>query len=251
MLNTRTKLFYGLASWLLMPVALYYGLQVRARTPRQAPPSGPQSGVAGVAGKEAYHLLVIGDSSACGVGVENVADSLAPQIAGFINSKSNASASWSISGSNSATSGQIRDHVTPNLERKPYTHIVLSLGTNDMKNFHTVGRFKKAFGGLLYALHAKWPDATLIWSPLIDMKTVPGFPAPLSAILQMRRELINDMGVKLCNERYATVAPFLESSNPLGYSMDGFHASAAGYGYWAELLADTILALPEPAGHST
>ncbi len=240
MSDSLKRFYYGVASWVLAPAALYQGLRVRASTVRQTPPLGPQSGTVGE-GEPVLRILVIGDSSACGVGVSTVDETLAPQIARVLHDRTSKAVRWQISGSNSATSEQIRDHVVPNLERKPYTHIILSLGTNDMKNYHTVGRFKKAFGGLLYALHAKWPDATLIWSPLIDMKTVPGFPGPLSSILQMRRELVNDMGMRLCRERYADVAPVLESSNPLGYSMDGFHASAAGYAYWAELLAETIL----------
>ena len=184
---------------------------------------------------------MIGDSSAAGVGADNIEETVGCQIANILNEETGATVSWRIAGSNSAISSEVRDHVVPNLERLPYSHIVLTVGTNDMKNFLTARRFKRGFGGLLYALKAKWPEATLIWSPMIDMHTVPAFPPMLARIMDMRRRIINRMGRQLCRERHTIAAPVLDSANRLGFSVDGFHASAAGYRSWAELLARTIL----------
>lgn len=231
----------GIVSWLLSPVALYLGLKVRSQTPRLLPPSGPKNGHVGNEGKSAYNILVVGDSSAAGVGVDDVNDSIGPQLAQILHQKTKASVSWSIAGANSAICEEVRDHVVPNLERHIYTHIVLCVATNDMKNFLTDRRFKRGFGGLLYALHAKWPDTPIVWTPMLDMTTVPGLPPLLGRILQMRARIINERARQLCRERHATVAPQLQATDPSGFSVDGFHASAAGYHYWAELLADTIL----------
>ena len=77
---------------------------------------------------------------------------LAAQLAALIAASTGRAVRWRAAGFNSATSGQIRDHVVPNLAADPWTHIVLAIGTNDVKNFHSLPRFKKEFGGLLYAL---------------------------------------------------------------------------------------------------
>lgn len=231
----------GIVSWLLSPIALYLGLKVRSRTPRLLPPSGAKTGHIGKAGTTTYKILIIGDSSAAGVGVDDISESIGPQLAQILHHKTGATVSWRIAGANSAISEEVRDHVVPHLQRDTYTHIVLCVATNDMKNFLTDRRFKKGFGGLLYALHAKWPDTPIIWTPMLDMTTVPGLPPLLCRILQMRADIINRRGRQLCRERHAIVAPRLDSTDPAGFSVDGFHASAAGYHYWAGVLAQTIL----------
>ncbi|MEM9104354.1 MAG: SGNH/GDSL hydrolase family protein [Pseudomonadota bacterium] len=248
-------LFYGIASWVLVPAALFLGIRLRARTPRLVPPGGRPFGQIGSSGQPRYSLLVIGDSSAAGVGADHVEETLGCQIAQHLHTKTGSTVAWRNAGSNSAISEQLRDHVVPNLERLPYSHVVLAVGTNDMKNFLTAKRFKRGFGGLLYAVKARWPEAQIIWSPMIDMRTVPAFPSLLATIMEMRGRIINRVGQQLCRERYALAAPQLDSSNPAGFSVDGFHASAAGYEYWAELLARTILendaAASEPAPEKT
>jgi lysophospholipase L1-like esterase len=148
--------------------------------------------------------------------------------------------SWRTAGANSATTEELRDYVVPNLAPEPYTHIVILAGTNDMKNFLSRRRFDDGFGGMLFAMHAKWPDATMIWSPIIDMRTVPALPWPLGAILELRVKMMNALGEQLCRERFAIAAPQLEAHDMEGFARDGFHASAKGYGYWADLLADVI-----------
>jgi len=228
-------------SWLLSPVALFLGLRVRARTPRLPPPPGKRSGKAGTGREARYRLLVIGDSSAAGVGTDHMRDSLGPQLAAILSARTGETVRWRVAGANSAIAEQIRDHVVPNLEPHAYTHIVLCVGTNDMKNFLTARRFRNGFGGLLYALHTRWPDASIVWTPLLDMTTVPSLPPLLGHILEMRASILNRLGTQLCRERNAIVSQRLDSRNPKGFSVDGFHASPAGYGYWAGVLADTIL----------
>lgn len=231
----------GIISWLAAPIALYLGLRMRAATPRLLPPPGNKSGHIGNDTEPAYNILVVGDSSAAGVGVEDINQSIGPQLGAILHRETGAAVSWRIAGANSAICENIRDHVVPNLERHRYTHIILCAATNDMKNYLTARRFKKGFGGLLYALHSKWPDAQIIWTPMLDMRTVPGLPPLLGRILQLRAEIINRRGRQLCRERHAIVAQQLQATDPAGFSVDGFHASAAGYHYWAELLAQTVL----------
>ena len=234
-------LFYGIASWLLMPVALIEGIKLRARTERLHPPNGKSFGVVGQGAEPEYRILVMGDSSAAGVGADRIEDTIAPQIAAVVHERTGATIAWRSAGSNSAICEQLRDYVVPNLERHDYTHVLIAAGTNDAKNYLTARRFKKGFGGLLYALRAKWPTATIIWSPVIDMRSVPAMPPLLARILEMRVRIINRVGCRLCPERCAIAAPRLQPPDASGFSADGFHAGASGYRYWAELLAETLI----------
>jgi len=234
--------FAAALTWLAFPLYAWQGLGVRRRTTRMLPAAGPV--IHALAGSEpAIALLVLGDSSAASVGIERSEDGLASRLAGLLSERTGRAVRWRAAGFNSATSGQIRDFVLPNLAAEPWTHIVLAIGTNDTKNFHSVSRFKKEFGGLLYALRAKWPEARVLWSPVLEFTRAPAMPDLLGTILEVRAREMNRMGERLCRERGAVPVPRLPITDPLeGFSTDGFHASAAGYRAWAEHLAPHVLA---------
>ncbi|TPN78609.1 SGNH/GDSL hydrolase family protein [Mesorhizobium sp. CU2] len=231
----------ALLTWLGFPVYVWQGLGVRRRTSRMLPAQGPV--MHEIAGKTpAVSLLVLGDSSAASVGIEQSEYGLAAQLAGLIAECTGRAVRWRAAGFNSATSGQIRDFVLPNLSADAWTHIVLAIGTNDTKNFHSVPRFKKEFGGLLYALRAKWPEARVVWSPVLEFTRAPAMPPLLGKILEIRATEMNRMGVRLCDERGAVAASRLLITNPeAGFASDGFHASEAGYRAWAAHLVGFVL----------
>ena len=229
----------GLISWLLVPLALVKGLGVRKTAPRLPPPGGRPMGQAGN-GKAEIRLLIIGDSSAAGVGADRMEDTLGPQLATILNHVTGKSVTWRNAGANSAIAAQVRDHVIPNIEERDFTHVIVTIGTNDAKNFVTRSAFKKGFGGLLYAVHARWPEAKVYWSPVVAMPDVPALPASLGFILGLRAQIINSMGAQLCRERNATALEPLPVGGPEGFAIDGFHANALGYEHWAQHIARFI-----------
>lgn len=229
-----------LLSWLAFPVYAWQGIGVRLRTRRLLPAEGPVMHAIPGEG-EAVRLLVLGDSSAASVGIERTDGGIAALLAGMIARDTGRPVAWRAAGFNSATAGQLRDFVLPNLDHASWTHVIVAVGTNDAKNFHTLGRFKREFGGLLYALNAKFPGARIVWSPVIDMTTIPALPPLLARILEVRASAINAVGTRLCHERGAVPASRLPVEDPLlGFSVDGFHASQAGYRAWAEHLLPLI-----------
>lgn len=230
----------ALLSWLAFPVYVWQGVRVRMRTERMVPADGAVAG--GIAGNGGpVRLLVVGDSSAASVGIRTTDKGLAAILAGLIGARTGLAVEWRAAGSNSATAGELRDFVVPNLAQDAYTHIVVSIGTNDAKNFHTARRFKREFGGLVYALKAKWPHARIVWSPVVDMRLVPAMPGALGQILEIRASLLNRLGIRLCLERGAVPALRLPILDATGFSTDGFHASEAGYAYWAEHLLPFVV----------
>lgn len=223
----------GLVSTLCFPVYVVVGLYTRARSMRLSPARGPRSGQHGE-GEPATRLLTIGDSSAAAVGIDKTSGAMGPQLAGLLKVKTGEAVYWHISGHNSAVSSEVRDYIVPNLPPEDFTHILIMLGTNDMKNWHTVRRFKRDFGGLLYALRARFPEARIYWPQAMDMVWVPALPKVLAHILNWRRQLLNRKGAQLCVERGVICIPPLEVENQSGFCRDGFHASEIGYAAWAQ-----------------
>lgn len=237
----------ALFSWVSFPVYVWQGISVRLRIERLHPAEVPHEGRFDGKGDE-ISLLVAGDSSVAGVGMTRLDDTLAFNIARTLNERSGRPVRWRAAGANSATSGDLRDHVIPHIEDRDFTHVVLAIGTNDMKNFHVIRRFKREFGTLLYAVRARFPEACIVWSPVADMTRIPALPSALGRILQIRAELINAMGARLCNERGAMMADPVPIHGPQGFARDGFHAGPAGYRSWAEHLAEYLVPeRPSPA----
>ena len=223
----------SILSWICLPVYVIYGTYVRSISMRLSPASGPRSGQFGEGDAE-IRLLAIGDSSAAAVGIKHTSGAIAPQMAGKLHKQTGKPVSWHISGHNSAVAGEIRDFVVPNLEPVPYTHIVIMLGTNDMKNWHSVRRFKREFGGLLYALRTRFPEAKMYWHQAIDVRQAPLLPYVLGTIMNLRVKLLNRKGAQLCVERGVVCVPPMPVTLAEGYCEDGFHANETGYDAWAD-----------------
>lgn len=232
-------LLLSLLSQLCLPIYFAQGIWVRSRSMRLSPAEGPRSGQFGN-GDASVRLLAVGDSSAAAVGIERTEGALGVQLAKIIHERDGFPVAWHISGHNSAVSGEIRDLVVPNLPRRDFTHIVIMLGTNDIKNWHSVARFKREFGGLLYALRTRFPEAKLYWHQAIDLTNVPALPQPLATIMNWRRRLINRKGAQLCVERGAVAVPPLPNVHAEGFCPDGFHASEVGYEAWARHMLDHL-----------
>lgn len=234
----------ALITWLALPVYVWQGLVVRRRIERLVPAPLPPEGSFDGVGEE-LRLLCAGDSSVAGVGMTELEETLTYNLAHELNRRTGRPVYWRAAGANSATAGDIRDHIIPNLDRRDFTHVVLVVGTNDMKNFHAVSTFKRQFGSLVYAVKARYPHAQILWSPVADMTRIPALPKPLGRILQMRAELINAMGARMCRERGLMMAKPVPIEGPEGFARDGFHAGPDGYRSWARHLAACFCAALE------
>ena len=81
---TLAEIFY---SWAMLPVYAWQGLSVRRKTHRMLPPAN--RGIYHHAGTgQALRLLVLGDSSAAGVGVGKIEHSFSGLLPAFLNERS-------------------------------------------------------------------------------------------------------------------------------------------------------------------
>ncbi|MEO0635080.1 MAG: SGNH/GDSL hydrolase family protein [Pseudomonadota bacterium] len=240
-----------IASWLSFPVYALQGTYVRNTTPRMDPAVCPRLGTLGSMrashpGRgEEIRLLVIGDSSAGGFGVDSMDESLGAHLASILNQRTGRPVSVFAMGFNSAVAAELRDEVVGNLEHRDWTHVLVSVGINDTKNFHSLRRWTKGFGRLIFALRARFPGARIIWPEILAVKDMPRLPSPLRDIMEWRAQLLNARGRCLCSERGAYWLPRMLKGGPQCYALDGFHANSYGYRVWAEHMVEEMLKQPE------
>lgn len=231
----------SLLSWFMFPVYAWQGIRLRRRIERLLPADIPQRGILG-SKEPAFKILAIGDSTIASVGMDRVEDTFTYNVANALHQRTGRAVKWRGAGGNSATAADLRDFILPHIEERDFTHIIISVGTNDMKNFHAVRTFKKQFGTLLYAMRAHYPEAKIIWAPVPDMTKIPSLTKGLARVLSWRAALINDMGEQLCRERGAIFADPLPINGTDGFARDGFHPGPEGYRIWGEHLTDQIVA---------
>ena len=230
----------ALISWLALPIYIWQGLSLRKSIDRLNPPLEQNVRPAKGKGKP-YHLLLVGDSSAAGVGVDDIHDSLGGQLVKLLSEKTGRPVDIRIAGCNSATADELRNFAVPNIEHTQFTHVILNVGTNDAKNFHTGKRFCHDFGTLLYALKTRFPHARIIWSSILDLSTISTLPKPLNHILGIRSREMARRGAILCAERGAEIPDGDWNPSVENFSSDGFHASPKGYREWAKVLVAHIV----------
>lgn len=116
-----------LSTLALLPVLFVQGTKVRKNTPRLLEASGERQGIVGK-GKP-LSLLILGDSAAAGVGVENQKDALSGAIISELQDQY--SIRWKLHAKTGDTTKQVFQAVQ-HLEQQNYDVVVTSIGVNDV-----------------------------------------------------------------------------------------------------------------------
>ncbi|MCJ8825759.1 SGNH/GDSL hydrolase family protein [Acinetobacter baumannii] len=116
-----------LSTLFLLPVLFIQGHKVRKNTPRLAEAKGEREGRAGQG--KSLSLLILGDSAAAGVGVENQKDALSGAIIQELQNEF--SLQWKLHAKTGDTTRQVFNALQ-HLEEQKYDVIVTSIGVNDV-----------------------------------------------------------------------------------------------------------------------
>ena len=228
------------AMLLAAPVLIAQGRRLRRDTPRLPEAAGPWHG--SVEGPEPLRLLVIGDSTAAGVGAATQNDALPGNLARQLGARLGRGVRWTAVGRNGATS---RDLITDYLDTTVARHwdvVFLTVGANDALGLRSRAAFARDIRIILTALTAA--------SDLVLMSSLPAFfrfellPNPLRSNLYLHSRSLEDAARQVV----ATVPTVHMSPPPPPYTegffaTDLFHPSSIGYRDWAEFaIADAAAA---------
>lgn len=213
---------------LLSPVVLVQGRQLRRTVPR-LPEASPRAGGSRASG--ALRLLVIGDSSAVGTGVEQMTDALAGQLA----RRRPEAVAWRVAGAAGLRSDEVLARHLPEALEEPADLIVLLVGWNDALQLRSAGAFGTATAALLDALRTRNPGAriALVAPPRFGSFAV--FPQPLRAVLGAHVRGLTRAAARIASDHGVVLVPGFDG---VRVASDRFHPDEAGYA----ALADAVLA---------
>ncbi|MFL6630673.1 MAG: SGNH/GDSL hydrolase family protein [Vitreoscilla sp.] len=232
----------------LLPVLLAQGRRVRENALRLPEAAGERHGVAG-RGRVALRVLIVGDSSAAGVGVGTQDEAFAGQLAQSLAERTGAAVGWQLVATSGHTAGDAA-HALAGATLQKADLLVTALGVNDVLDQTRPPQFLAALDEI-HALAVTRAQVTHTWHcGLPPLGSFVLLPQPLRWILG--RDASHLDGALLRHlEGQATRLhlplpdaprmPGKDDATPEGWmARDGFHPGLLGYRQWGRQVAEAI-----------
>lgn len=230
---------------LLLPVVFAQGRWLRS-TMRMAPAAeGPASGSVPGSSGPAVRVAVVGDSTAAGCGVRSNDEGFAAALAAELVRSTGRTVEWSAVGQFGATARRVRYRLLPRLGEGIDVVVVLA-GANDVLAGRGPAQWRDDVAGILTDLAGRAGRVVVTGIPPFAL--FPSLPAPLGRYLGERAAALDAVSREVCarSPGRATWIGTTGTPPPGFFAADRFHPSAAGYRYWAGVVARHIdLALKE------
>ena len=233
-----------IARTLLAPLLLAQAKRLFKTMPRLPEASGDRQGVVGEG--PPLRLLVVGDSSAAGVGVETQDQALLGRTVGRLAATHRVE--YRLEARHGATLSRTLRHLKK-LDPAPFDVAVTSVGANDVTAGRDLNPWLASYRELVAELRTRFTVGHVVVSGLPPMGAFPALPNPLRWVIgrQARR---HDRALKAWagsdgNLSYAglgTVPGDRLHDVPMDQIMsaDGFHPGPQIYDVWAERVVDRI-----------
>ncbi len=230
------------------PVVMSQARRVRRSTPHlpeaELPWRGEHTVATGAASGTAgdavpLRLLVLGDSTAAGVGVATQADGLPGRLAVALAARLERPVAWRAVGRNGATTRDILATFVDEAFSEPYDLLFLSIGANDALTLRAAGAYARDLRRILHLARQHQPDALVLVSSMPSFGQFDLLPQPLRTSL-----LRHALNLERAGRSVVSGDPHWRmSSQPPPYvegffADDAFHPGVVGYREWAEWAVD-------------
>lgn len=209
---------------------LIQGRKVRNNIIKLPEPDGKRDGRIGEG--DDLHLLVVGDSSAAGVGVKRQQDALLGQITQGL--KEQFTVHYNLQAISGATTLETMAHISSKASCR-YDVILVSLGVNDITSRVSRSQFHQQQHSLIEQLTEKFSPQLIIFSGLPPVGQFPGLPQPLRWYLGQQATAFDNQLKKIVNQQdnlaYINVSAL--NNNAEDMALDGFHPGKPIYEQWA------------------
>ena len=222
---------------LLLPVLATQAIQVRRRALRLPEPIGPRHGRLGSG--PPISVLILGDSSAAGVGASHQHDALAGQLTQHL--AQSFDVRWRLQARTGATTASTLADLA-HAETEPFDVIITVLGVNDVTRLLPSAVWLRRQRRLIERLRHLHGPRRIYMSGVPPMGAFPLLPHPLRWTLGRQAKLF-DRGLAAMTEALPDVThvPFDLPMDPSLMAHDGFHPSVNLYRIWGDRKASRII----------
>jgi lysophospholipase L1-like esterase len=222
----------------LAPVLIAQGMALRRHALRLPEAAGPRRGEAGDG--PPLRLLIVGDSSAAGVGARDQRAALAGRLAAELGTTHRVT--WRLTARTGATTADTLARLSTT-QPEPFDIAVTALGVNDVTRSVPLARWCAHQVALRILLTERFGVSHVIASGLPPMGDFPALPQPLRWVAgASARHLDRGLARAAAHDPRWSHARFAVTLTPDLMAEDGFHPGPAGYALWARMLAPSIRA---------
>jgi lysophospholipase L1-like esterase len=226
----------------LSPLLVRQARRVRQRTPRLPEASGDRTSIELTAGAtDLLRLLVVGESTAAGVGVADLRDALPRQLAVALAARRQCNVKWSMSARTGATASFTARELAPVAPIGQDIAVVM-VGVNDALRFTSRPTWRTHIDQLINELEQHMrPSGQVLLAGLPDLGRFGTFPQPLRVVLGLHaRALDHDLRTIAGRRAGVTYLAMPPVSSPELFAEDRFHPNAAAYQVLAAYFADAL-----------
>ncbi len=238
-MNLRPNLLSRVAAVPLAPVLFVQARRARASIPRLPDAALPWTG--SLPGADLIRLLVLGDSTAAGVGADSQAEALPGSFAHEFGDRFDRGTGWTAIGANGATSRDILDHFIGEAAAESYDVVFLTIGANDALGLRSRRAFARDVREIARRLREGSPDALILVSLMPRFDRFRSLRGPLRWNLAVHAASLDDaarVAVRGLDRVFALPKP--PPYTPTFWASDLFHPGPAGYREWAEFVIDSV-----------
>jgi len=235
---------FWLMCLLLAPLLFVQARRARRDTPRLPEAGGADWGRKGSGDGPPLRLLVVGESTAAGVGVAEHRQGLGAHLARALAARHQNTVTWQVIGVNGIRALGLNRHLG---DRPPAEAdlAVISLGVNDTTGVTRPSRYRQHLTDLIGTLRRHRPDLPVYLLAVPPMQHFTALPRPLRDLLGQRAAQLDRTQQTLAAQLHGVHhLAYPAIADPACLAEDGYHPSEKGYAYIADQVAGQLRPAP-------
>lgn len=181
--------------------------------------------------EQPLRLLLLGESTVAGVGVEHQEQALAGQLAIQLSQQLGRAVQWQASGRNGAVAADCIEDLLPPVVEQQWDLALIVLGVNDTTHLTSRPRWRRNLQEIIQQLGRCSGQVMLTEVP--PLGHFRALPQPLRGWFGLRAGLMSRDLQRVANDSRARYLSLDMPFEPIYLARDGYHPSAAGYQQWA------------------
>ncbi|HEX6911468.1 MAG TPA: SGNH/GDSL hydrolase family protein, partial [Longimicrobium sp.] len=193
-------------------------------------------------------LLVLGESTAAGVGAADHGQGLAGQAAAALAAGTGRPVHWRVIGRNGATARFARRELLAPAADVAADVAIIALGVNDTLRLHAPARWTADLRALVHLLRERCGALPVVLAGVPPMHRFPALPQPLRGVMGMRAAVLDRAAERLAGQLNAVRhvhVPLPPAEVDGFFCPDRFHPSPRGYAAWGAALGSAAAAMLE------